>query len=285
MAGFDVFVFILCLVVFILLVGLVSYLIANNFKLEKQSILAGIKDEEIKKDFEKKAKESKTARRFSLALNIFLMAFFGSLLISSIAINISSNFTNQFTTIRVVESNSMSRKDETNEYLFDNNLNNQFKLFDIIVTHKLPKEEDLKLFDIVVYSQDGLDIIHRIIAIEEPNEKHPDCRHFTLRGDANVYSDKVPVPYSQMKAIYRNEKISFVGSFILFLQSPAGFLCVGLVVAVPFVSSFLENKINNSINRRLIDIDYIRLEDLSLKEQEKLMLEEKKGKKKDEKDN
>ena len=271
MAGFNVFVFILCLVIFVLLTTLISYLIIHNHKLEKQAILCGQYDERIIKEHNKKAKESTAARAFTKAFNVLLLAFFGSLLLSSAAINISSRYgNNEFSTIRVVESNSMSKKEKMNDYLYQFELDNQFQMFDIIVTHKLPKEEDLNLFDIVVYSQDGIDVIHRIVGIEEPNESHPDCRHFVLRGDANVYNDREPVLYSQMKAIYRNEKISFVGSFILFLQAPAGFLCIGLVALTPLVSSILESKIDIAINERLIMINYINFETLRPSDRKKL---------------
>jgi hypothetical protein len=65
-------------------------------------------------------------------------------------------------------------------------------LNDFIQTAKLPDEFDLKLYDIVVYEHEDAMIIHRIINIEEPNEDHPDHRHFTLRGDSAKYSDEIP---------------------------------------------------------------------------------------------
>ena len=49
---------------------------------------------------------------------------------------------------RVVQSDSMSFKNEENKYLFENNLNNQFETFDIILTYKLPEEKDLKLVNL-----------------------------------------------------------------------------------------------------------------------------------------
>ena len=124
-------------------------------------------------------------------------------------------------------------------------------MFDLITIHPLPKEEELKLFDIVVYDFDGAEIIHRIIGIEEPDEKHSE-RYFLLKGDANIYEDKFPVKYDQMKAIYRNERIPFAGSFILFLQSPAGYLCLFLIVvtfiAVPIIDSCIEDTKERRLN-------------------------------------
>ena len=145
--------------------------------------------------------------------------------------------------ILVVQSDSMSNKHEENVYLAENNLNDQFNTFDIVLTYKLPDEYDLKLYDIVVYEVDGKLIIHRIIGIEEPNEKHPNERFFTLKGDNVKYKDSFPVLYSQMKAIYKGERIPQVGSFVLFLQSPAGVLCILLVIFYAFAVPILNKKI------------------------------------------
>ena len=55
---------------------------------------------------------------------------------------------------------------------------------------------ELELFDIVVYEYEDILIVHRIIGIEEPNEKYPDSRLFMLQGDANEYPDNMSVSYS-----------------------------------------------------------------------------------------
>lgn len=46
-------------------------------------------------------------------------------------------------------------------------------MFDLIVVSPLPKESDLKLYDIVVYEADGQMIVHRIVDIKEADETHP----------------------------------------------------------------------------------------------------------------
>ena len=99
------------------------------------------------------------------------------------------------------------------------------------------------LYDIVVYQQDDLMVIHRIVGIEEPNESHPNDRYFLCQGDAVGTPDRFPVKYSQIKGIYRNEKVPFVGSFVLFMQSPAGWLCILLVVFALIATPIAEKKI------------------------------------------
>ena len=108
-------------------------------------------------------------------------------------------------------------------------------MFDVVVLHELPAEEDLKLYDIVVYEHiSGALLIHRIIGIEEPNESHPNERHFLLQGDAVHYPDTFPVRYSQMRSIYKGERIPNVGSFVYFMQSPAGIICL-ILIMVSFI--------------------------------------------------
>ena len=268
----ELFVFILCLFIFIALTAFFIFFIIHNFSLRKKIILNGLDDEKIIKEYEKtKEKKDKAGIVIGFAINIIFVALFVALFSASLVINISSEYgNNNFTTVRVVESNSMSKKEPTNSYLKENNLDNQFQMFDLIVTHKLPKEEDLKLYDVVVYDQDGLNIIHRIVKIEEPNEEHPDCRHFTLRGDANVYNDREPVLYKQMKAIYRNERVQFIGSFILFFKAPAGYLCILLIVFTCLAIPFIDYKTEKIIETRLIEIGVIKQQEIKEKKDEKI---------------
>ena len=115
-------------------------------------------------------------------------------------------------------------------------------MFDVVVLHELPKEEDLQLYDIVVYEHiSGALLIHRIVGIEEPNESHPNERHFLLQGDAVHYPDSFPVRYSQMKSIYRGERVPNVGSFVFFIQSPAGIICIILLVVSLFLMPIADN--------------------------------------------
>ena len=260
MINYEIYIFILCIFIFVVLTGFITFLILYIFSLRKKTILNGLEDEKIKKDYDKEiSKKTKASRLVSNTLNAVVVSFFVVLFGASLTINISSKYgNNDFTMVRVVESNSMSKKDKDNSYLEENNLNDQFQMFDMIVTHKLPKEEELKLFDVVVYDQDGIDVIHRIIHIEEPNEKNPDCRHFVLRGDANIYSDRIPVLYSQMKAIYRGEKVQFVGSIFMFFKEPAGILCMILIAFTCIGAPILENKLDALIRQRLLAIGYIK---------------------------
>ena len=231
MTTFEVYVFILCLIVFLSLSIFIGCLIGTIFGLSRKTIKFGAEDDKLIQKYNKNMEEKmtpmkKVGRFFSAALVVIFTAIFAS----SVAINITSNYVDTgLSTFRVVESDSMSKKDKSNQYLVENDLNDQFSMFDIILTHKLPDEKDLKLYDIVVYDFEGIMIIHRIVGIEEPNASHPNCRYFTLKGDANENVDRYPVLYSQMRSIYEGERVKFIGSFVLFLQSPVGYLCILLL--------------------------------------------------------
>ena len=94
-------------------------------------------------------------------------------------------------------------------------------------------------------------IVHRIVGIEEPNDFHPNERYFLLQGDAVESPDRYPVLYQQMRAIYRGERTPFIGSFILFMQSPAGWMCTLLIVITMIATPLLDKKLSEARNERL----------------------------------
>ena len=252
MSDFDLYVFFLCLIVFILLTGLFAYLIGVILKQTLRLIRAGLEDDAIRQSFMKRKKQ-KTALKVldclvsTVCCVILLVAFVASLCISAR----QDSFLAGVPTLKVVTSSSMASKYKENTYLYDNQLDDQVKLYDLLVTYEIPPENELKLYDIVIYEIDGKMVLHRFIGIEEPNEEHPDQRYFLLQGDALERPDRFPVLYSQMRGIYRGESVPFVGSFILFMQSPAGWLCILLVIFALVATPILEKHIRREEQKRL----------------------------------
>lgn len=260
MSGFNVYVFLICLIVFALLTVIFTCFTVYVIKTSVKLINLGAEDEKIKTEYLKTKNATKRARAlsifdkvFSLVVCVVIIAFFGV----SACVNIeSTKIVGDVPVIQVVKSASMASKYEKNEYLFKYNIQDQIQAFDLITVHKLPKEEELKLYDIVVYEVDDMLVVHRIVGIEEPNAEHSE-RYFRLQGDAVHYPDKFPVRYSQMKGIYRGERIPFVGSFVVFMQSPAGYLCILLVLFVLIALPIAEKKILKAKMARLIAIGYL----------------------------
>ena len=237
----DIYVLVLCLVVFALFVGVFTFLVVSLVKSKLQIIKAGLDDERIITEYEKEKQKDQKSELIYKIFSIVMAGIFCVIFGFAIFVNVTeTGYANGLPSIKVVKSGSMSYKNSKNTYLKTHNLNDQFDMFDLVVTRKLPDEFDLKLYDVVVYQhENGEMVIHRIVGIEEPNEKHPNKRHFKLQGDAVQFADTYPVLYEQMRGIYKGERVPFVGSFIIFMQSPAGYLCILLVligiVLIPIV--------------------------------------------------
>ncbi|MBE5751921.1 MAG: hypothetical protein E7357_05865 [Clostridiales bacterium] len=253
MTDFEKYVLVLCVIVMAIFVILFSVFLGYIVKLLIQVIRLGGEDKKILKEAKtlKKRKEKKRGVCGKI-LSAFVCLLLCGVFAFTVYLNVTElDKTNGHLSWKVVKSGSMSYKAPENKYLVENGLDDQIQTFDLIVTEKLPDEFDLKLYDIVVYEVDGDMIIHRIVKIEEPNEKHPDKRYFLLQGDAVKNPDQFPVYYSQMRGIYRGKRVPFVGSFITFMQSPAGYLCMILILFAFIATPIMEKKIDKEMQKRL----------------------------------
>lgn len=262
MTGYDLYVFIVGLVTFFALVGLFLTMLLIIVAKEIKAITYGLEDDKIIKEHEKYNKKRAaitTANIVVKALLIVITIFAVIFFVWASALRFSDpKVEGDVAVPRVVLSDSMSYKRESNKYLEENGLDDQFDTFDIIFMGELPDEFELELYDIVIYELRDELIVHRIVGIEEPNEQHPDHRLFELRGDAVKNSDEFKVEYSQMKAIYTGEKINYVGSFIYFMQSPLGYMCILLLIVGSVLSPILEFMVNHAKRRRLDELGYLR---------------------------
>ena len=269
MTPYEIYVFILCFIVFALLTAMFTYLISSITKMELELIGHGHRDEAIQKELNKKKKESRFFLWVNRIVSVLLCVIFVTVFSFAVYIRAAEDRpANGIPSIKVVKSESMSRKYPENAYLFDNDLNDQIQMFDVVICNHLPAEDELQLYDVVVYKKDGMYVIHRIVGIEEPNANHPDERHFLLQGDAVENPDKFPVLYSQMQGIYEGARIPFVGSFILFLQSPAGWLCVLLVIFSMIATPIVEKKIQKAKEKRISAFSVQSCEDATEEEHE-----------------
>lgn len=250
MTAHETYTFILCLIVMVAFTATFSYLIASNLKMHLKMIELGQLDEDIKKSRTQpqKPKAEFVCRLLSWVLMIAMIVVFAVSM--CMYLQPDCGFKN-LPALKVVKSTSMQKAHEKNTYLAQNGIDDHLKMFDLILVRPMPAEDRLELYDVVVYQKDDTQIIHRIIGIEEPNAQHPDERQFLLKGDANLWEDEFPVLYSQMQGIYEGERVPFAGSFVMFMQSPAGWLCILLVVFAVFVTPAIEKKILAEYEKRL----------------------------------
>ena len=244
MSGYELYTLFLCLVVFILLTVLLTAILVYAIRLKLTMMRVGILAEKIKADYEReRVKPYREGRFFTILANtvsVLLAAF----LVFSIVLNYTeTTVLEDVPMLKVVKSDSMSYKNKKNTYLFENGLDDQIGTYDLIVAEKVPDEFDLELYDVVLYEIDGIPILHRIVDISEPNEDHPGHRLFRLQGDAVPAPDFSPVTYDQRLAVYRGQSIPFIGSFVVFLQSPAGWLCVILMLFATIVTPIVDKKL------------------------------------------
>ena len=255
MTPYDRYVFFLCLVVFVSFTVTFSVMIAALIRFYLRLIKVGAEDKNIKIEYEK-AKQKKgcldrTLELVGCAITFTLSAVMLVAFIFATFIHANENkAVGTIPSLKVVMSSSMSYKDEGNKHLFEHDLNDQVNMFDLVLLRQLPAESEIELYDIVAYERNGQLILHRIVGIEEPNEKHPDQRYFLLQGDAVHLKDKFPVLYEDMRGIYCGERVEFVGSFFVFMRSPAGFLCILLIAFACIATPIAENKIKKAKDAR-----------------------------------
>ena len=248
---------ILCYVIYVLMTGVSILVIWKLTSLSLKVIRNGGDDESILKDNEKENEKQldvvryKVGKAIEWVLSCLLFVAFACVFLFSAYVNIKGDvYFDDVPTVKVVYSDSMSKKHEDSEYLFENNLNDQFNAFDLIFVYKAPNPEDLELYDVIVYEYKETYVVHRIIEIQEPNERHPNEYWFKTQGDAVGAPDSI-VRESQVLAIYRGEKMPFMGSFVLFMQAPIGWLCLLLMGVAALVAPVIDRKLQKERELRL----------------------------------
>ena len=148
MTSYEKYVLLLCLIVFTLLTVVFSFMMTILTKQSLRLISWGEEDKYILKQYEKTMRRGKKEAGWcSKAFTVFFACVIVVLSIFTLTTQIGEKQTTNFPVYRVVYSDSMSDKYFKNDYLFKNNLNDQFCRFDLIKTHPLPKEKDLKLYE------------------------------------------------------------------------------------------------------------------------------------------
>ncbi len=152
-------------------------------------------------------------------------------------------------TMMVVASGSMSMKNEANDYLITNNLNDQFNTYDIIFLEKVDNASDLKLYDTVAYINDkGINVIHRIKEIRTDGS-------YVTRGDSNNADDVYHPKFDDIIGRYTGSRLKGIGIFVIFLQSYAGIITVVSLVYCLIMIDRTAEKINLVQDKRIKQLE------------------------------
>ena len=245
---FDVYSLIIGIAVLLIFVPLAIYVIASMSKQTIKLIECGHEDESVKKYFNSKQKQSCLLnglfRGVMLVVTIVLVVF------SFFCVAFQDTYSDVIALPKVVLTDSMARKNEKNTYLTENGLDNQIQVFDLIFIKKAPAEEQLKLYDVAVYEIDGVQVVHRIVQIRPATATTPS--EYIFQGDSISGPDNRIVYYEQIKGVYTGVKVPFIGSFILFMQSTAGYLCALLIVIGLLAAPIVDRRIEKAGEKRFL---------------------------------
>ena len=111
MTPYEVYVFILCLIVFSLLTAMFTYLITSITKMELELIQHGHRDEAIKKELNKKRKENRVFLWVNRIVSLLLCVIFVTVFSFAVYIRMAEDRpANGIPSIKVVKSESMAKK-------------------------------------------------------------------------------------------------------------------------------------------------------------------------------
>ncbi len=171
-----------------------------------------------------------------------LIGVLGILLIT----NLSMQYLPFSNRVLAVASESMSYKNEENEYLFENDLNNQIQKNDLIFVKKVDDISQIKLYDIVCYIHpDGRKIIHRVIKLTED--------YFVTQGDANSDNDHMMLTNDDLIGVYTGTRIPYVGAIVLFFNSTLGILTIVYLIVLAIIDGYLNGRLQKErVNKALM---------------------------------
>lgn len=197
--------------------------------------------------YENKPSVKKRQKALNITKNVvyytilaFLIPIFGLSIYSRIKDNVTSIGGNS---VLVVASGSMSEKNESNDYLYTYNLNDQFQTYDMIVVSKVSDVSKISVYDVIAYRNNkGVNIIHRVkeIIVSDGEVR------FVTRGDANNADDAYHPKFDDIIGVYSGRRIKGLGMFVMFFQSYAGIITVVSVVYTMIYISHFNRKLEDA---------------------------------------
>ena len=218
---------------------------------------------------EYRANKKRHEKRVNVVANIFTALFY--IIIAALfafGIYLKANKEQLFfgnNAYLVIETGSMAKRNTDNDYLFDEKLKNQYTLdnqiqvFDLIQLKKVKKPEDIKLYDIVAYTdEEGAIVVHRVIEVNV--DEKTGITHYRFRGDANSSSSDYEyrghdesgkgLTLDDVVGKYTGWHSFGLGIFIDYLRSDIGIICLSSGIIVVAFYYFFEDRNTRMMTKR-----------------------------------
>lgn len=155
----------------------------------------------------------------------------------------------------VIQTGSMEEKNEDNDYLVDNHLDNQIEQYSLIGIDKVDSIADIKMYDVIAfYDYDGNIIVHRVVAIRTDE----DTGEITLetQGDANNGSmtDEMSIGQDRLVGIWDGYQNYALGIIITYLRSTLGIIALCGFGVFLFAYSIADSKVDKAFQDRMLVI-------------------------------
>lgn len=239
-------VFYIVLTILLLIALIVVAFLIYERQTSIKEIKAGELDAELiyerHEDLEKNKKHKILKKSLDIGLDVLIVILGLLFIVGAIdkVINVSSLPLKSV----VIASGSMSEKNEENDYLFENKLDNQIQVNDLIFLTKVDSLDDIKLYDIICYvNEDDLRIVHRVVEIHDT--------YLKTRGDANNATDDIDITLDRIVGKYNNFKIPGVGSFTFFLSSDYGVSTLCIIFILSIIYCYVRSSIEKEEEKRI----------------------------------
>lgn len=200
---------------------------------ERQAIEDGARDEELKEGAKRAHSRAAAGRvwsRIKTAAFWLLVILLVPVIVLPLLTRINGGKPVAPKGIMAVATGSMSAINPANSRLADSWSEEGFGQYSLIVLDRVDDPCEIELYDILAYkNDDGLTIIHRVVAIEGDG----DGVRYTMRGDANDLNDDYRPAFSDVLGKYSGDHVEYLGAVVLFIQSGAGLVTVaGLIILI-----------------------------------------------------
>lgn len=228
--------------------------------------------EEIKVKYLKKheeeeniyAKSLEHRKKKSHAIGVIGDVIYGIIIVIALALagfGIYLSATNQplfinDTSYLVIMTGSMEDKNQENDYLIENDLDDQITQYSLIGIDKIDSIDEIELYDIIAfYDSDENIIVHRVIAIREEEG----IKYIQTQGDANTGSinDEIAITEDRIIGIYDGYQNYGLGITITYLRSTLGIIALCGFGVFLLVYSISESNIDKAYEERL---EYLAIE-------------------------